>query len=267
MGTDETLAFLNSISLERAEVKFCERIDDKSQTWNFQRHSHPYFELILFLEGRANIDAGDNTLDASLFDVIVYPPGLQHTEHLELGQQQEIICLWADLGSCPPFDYAIKLNDARGTFRQLFESVYAEFTGKHHFAQEIIACHLRALVWLARQHFAEPVTGSHTQVECCLNYIHENYAGDFSAEALAKKVSVSPSYLFRIFRRKMGVTPMRYRNLVRVDKAKLLLLEPTLKMEEIAERLGFEDVKYFARVFKKETGSPPSEFRKRNRHA
>ena len=121
-------------------------------------------------------------------------------------------------------------------------------------------------MWLARQHFAEPNTESQTQVERCLNYIHENYARNFSAEALAKKVFVSPSYLFRIFRRKMGVTPMRYRNLVRVNKAKLLLLEPTLKMEEIADRLGFEDAKYFARVFKKETGSAPSEFRKRNRH-
>ena len=267
MGSDATFAFLNSISLERAELKFCERFDDKSQIWNFQRHSHPFFELILFLEGKANIDAGENSLDISLFDVLIYPPGLQHTEHLELGRKQEIICLWADLGACSAFDCAIKLTDGRGTFRQVFESIYSEFTGKRHFAQEVIACHLKTLVWLARQHFSEPVTDSQTQVERCLNYIHENYARDFSAETLAKKVFVSPSYLFRIFRKKMGVTPMRYRNLVRVNKAKLLLLEPTLKMEEIAERLGFEDAKYFARVFKKETGSAPSEFRKKNRHA
>ena len=120
---------------------------------------------------------------------------------------------------------------------------------------------------LVRQHFAEPITESQTQVARCLNYIHENYAHDFPAEVLAKKVFVSPSYLFRIFRKKKGVTPMHYRNLVRVDKAKLLLLDPKFKMEEVAERVGFKDVKYFARVFKKETGSAPSEFRKRNRPA
>jgi two-component system response regulator YesN len=115
-----------------------------------------------------------------------------------------------------------------------------------------------------RQHFAEPATESLTQVERCLNYIHEHYAGDFPAEALAKMVFVSPSYLFRIFRKKLGVTPMHYRNLIRVEKAKLLLLDRTLKMEEVAERVGFEDAKYFARVFKKETGASPSEFRTRN---
>ncbi len=115
-----------------------------------------------------------------------------------------------------------------------------------------------------RQQLAEPATESHTQVERCLNFIHEHYAKDFPVEALAKTVYVSPSYLFRIFRKKMGVTPMHYRNLVRVDKAKLLLLDRTLKMEEVADRVGFEDAKYFARVFKKETGASPSEFRRRN---
>ncbi len=264
MPASDTLRFLESISLTRAALQFCERFDDRSRIWNFQRHSHPYFELIYFLEGKANIDAGDDSLDISLFDVLVYPPGLPHTEHLALGRRQEIICLWADLGECGAFDHGIKLTDARGAFRQLFEAIYLEFTGKRPFSQELIASHLRTLVWLMRQHFAEPPTESHSQVERCLNYIHEHYARDFPAEALARSVYVSPSYLFRIFRRKMGVTPMHYRNLVRVDKAKLLLLDRTLKMEEVAERVGFEDTKYFARVFKKETGSSPSEFRKQN---
>jgi AraC-like DNA-binding protein len=264
MSTSPTLAFLDAVTLERAALQFCERFDDKSRIWNFQKHSHPYFELIFFLEGKANVDAGDDSLDISLFDVLIYPPGLLHAEHLDLARRQEIICLWADLGSCPHFDHALKLADSRGVFRQLFEAIYAEFTGNRPLAQEIVACHLRTLVWLLRQHFAEPVTETHTQVERCLNYIHEHYARDFPIEALAKIVYVSPSYLFRIFRKKMGVTPMHYRNLVRVDKAKLLLLDRTLKMEEIAERVGFEDAKYFARVFKKETGASPSEFRSRN---
>jgi AraC-like DNA-binding protein/mannose-6-phosphate isomerase-like protein (cupin superfamily) len=259
-----TAAFLDSITLERATLQFCERFDDRSRIWNFQKHAHPYFELIFFLEGKANVDAGDDSLDISLYDVLVYPPGLVHTEHLDLDRRQEIICLWADLGACARFDHALKLPDTRGAFRQLFEAIYLEFTGNRRHAQELIACHLRTLVWLLRQHFAEPVTESHNHVERCLDFIHERYASDFPIEALAKVVFVSPSYLFRIFRKKMGVTPMHYRNLVRVDKAKLLLLDRSLKMEEIAARVGFEDAKYFARVFRKETGSSPSEFRRRN---
>jgi AraC-like DNA-binding protein len=258
------LAFVESLSLERASLPWCERFDDRSKIWNFQKHSHPYFEFMYFLEGKASIDAGADQLGASLFDVVIYPPGLPHTEHLELGRRQEIICLWADLGPCAGFDHAIKLADSRGAFRQLFESLYLEYTGARRYAPEIIACQLRTLVWLVRQQLAEPATESHTQVERCLNFIHQHYAKDFPVEALAKTVYVSPSYLFRIFRKKMGVTPMHYRNLVRVDKAKLLLLDRVLTMEEIASRIGFEDAKYFARVFKKEVGASPSEFRRRN---
>ena len=266
MLASPALAFLESIALERTSLHFCEQFDEKSRSWNFQQHSHPYFELIFFLEGKGNVEAGEDSLDVSLFDVLVYPPGLLHTEHLNLDRRQEIICLWADLGSCASFDHAIQLPDHRGAFRQIFEAIYIEFTRNRPYAQEVIACHLRTLVWLMRQHFAEPVTATQTQVERCLNYIHENYARDFPVELLAKQVYVSPSYLFRIFRKKTGMTPVRYRNLVRLDKAKLFLLDRALKMEDIAERVGFEDAKYFARVFKRETGTSPSAFRTRNGH-
>ena len=49
-----------------------------------------------------------------------------------------------------------------------------------------------------------------------------------------------------------------------MDKAQHLLLDQTLKLEEVAGRVGFEDARYFARVFKRETGASPSQFRKRN---
>lgn len=101
------------------------------------------------------------------------------------------------------------------------------------------------------------------QVERCLAFIHQHYAHDFPVEALSGLVSVSPSYLFRIFRRRTGMTPVHYRNQVRVERAKHLLLDGTLGLEEIAGRVGFDDARYFARVFKKQTGASPSEFRRR----
>ena len=261
---DESVStFLKSLCFDRAVAKWCERFDGRSSIWNFQRHSHPYFELIFFIDGKAKIDAGHESVDISLFDVVVYPPGLPHQEHLDMDSRQEIICIWADLGPCLPFDHAIKVKDLRGTMRELFEIIYREFTGKRALAAEVIASCLKTLFLLIRQSCREKSQENDSQVERCLSYIQEHFTGDFGIETLAQTISVSPSYLFRIFKRKMRVTPMHYRNRVRIDKARLLLLDRRFTVEEIAEHVGFDGARYFSRVFKKETGLSPSEFRKK----
>ena len=120
--------FFEQVPTDHATLQFCERFDEQSRIWNFDTHSHPYFELLFFIEGKANIDAGAETVNVYGFDVVIYPPGLLHAEHLELGRRQEIICFWVDTGPTPKFDHAIKLMDERGTLRELFEMVYAEFS-------------------------------------------------------------------------------------------------------------------------------------------
>jgi len=257
-------SFLEQVPIDHATLQFCERFDEQSRIWNFDTHSHPYFELILFIEGKANIDAGAEIVNVLGFDLVIYPPGLLHAEHLELGRRQEIICFWVDTGPTPVFDHAIKLMDERGTLRELFEMVYAEFTTNRPYAADLISSYLQAVFLQARQHFTEPSREASWLVERCLGYIHENYARDFDIEALAATVSVSPSYLFRLFKKKMRLTPMHYRNVVRIDKAKLLLADRSLTVDAVAERVGFDDPKYFARVFKDLAGSSPSAYRRAN---
>ena len=98
---DAICRFLEQVPLDHATLQFCERFDEQSRIWNFDSHSHPYFELIFFIEGKANIDAGAETVNVYGFDVVIYPPGLLHAEHLELGRRQEIICFWVDTGRRP----------------------------------------------------------------------------------------------------------------------------------------------------------------------
>lgn len=262
MDREAVCRYLASTSVEHATLQFCERFDEKSRTWNFSKHSHPFFELIFFLEGKASIDAGTESVDVLGFDVVIYPPGLEHAEHLDLRHRQEIICLWADTGPTPTFDHAIKLMDERGTLRQLFEMVYDEFTANRPGADALITCYLQTIFLQVRQHFAEPPREVTSLVERSLGFIHEHYARDFDIDELAGQVAVSPSYLFRLFKKKMQVTPMHYRNMVRIDKAKLLLADHQLTVDDVAERVGFDDPKYFARVFRDMTGTTPSGYRR-----
>ena len=254
--------YLASIDVDHALLQFCERFDETSRIWNFSKHAHPFFELIFFLEGKASIDAGAESVDVLGFDVVIYPPGLEHAEHLDLRHRQEIICLWADTGPTPAFGHAITLMDERGTLRSLFEMVYAEFTANRPCAAELISVYLNAIFLQVLQHFSEPPREGMPLVERSLGFIHEHYARDFTIDELASQVAVSPSYLFRLFKKRMQVSPMQYRTMIRIDKAKLLLADQQLTVDEVASRVGFEDPKYFARVFRELTGTTPSAYRR-----
>ena len=262
MDREDVCRYLSAIDTEHATLQFCERFDGTSRIWNFDKHSHPFFELIFFIEGKANIDAGSESVDVLGFDVVIYPPGLEHAEHLDLRHRQEIICFWADLGPVTPFGHAITLMDERGTLRSLFEMGYDEFTANRPHSGELITSYLRAIFLQVLQHFSGPAREAMSLVERSLGYIHEHYSRDFQVDELARELAVSPSYLFRLFKRKMQVAPMHYRNMVRIDKAKLLLADQRLTVDDVAERVGFADAKYFARVFRELAGTTPTGYRR-----
>jgi hypothetical protein len=89
----ETLAFLEAISLEPAELRFCEGFDDRSRSRNFREHSHPCFEMILSSEAGATVVAGGDSLDASPVEVVIRPPGLSHTDRQDPAWPRGGICL------------------------------------------------------------------------------------------------------------------------------------------------------------------------------
>ena len=73
---------------------------------------------------------------------------------------------------------------------------------------------------------------------------------------------MSYSHLFRTFKQKFGMTPIEYKNALRIKKAKKMLCDFDLSVGEIAERLGFEGMCYFTRAFKKHVGVSPLNYRK-----
>ena len=94
-----------------------------------------------------------------------------------------------------------------------------------------------------------------------IRYIHEHYCEDVNLEDLAKIVYVSSYYLSHLFRDEMGVTFKDYLSGVRIEQSKILLKEG-LSVEDVAERVGFNDSNYFIKIFKKYVGITPSKYKK-----
>lgn len=93
-------------------------------------------------------------------------------------------------------------------------------------------------------------------------YIAANYARPLSISSLANHVGLDRSYLYSIFRKYLNLTPKAYLTRLRMDKACELLATP-LTVSEVALSVGYEDSLLFSKVFKKEKGVPPSQFRSR----
>ena len=94
-----------------------------------------------------------------------------------------------------------------------------------------------------------------------LEYIDKHYQEQMSVSDISRELGTSTSYLSRIFKESTGETIIRTINNKRIEKAKVYLAETDYKVYEIADILGFENVTYFSRFFKKHTGMSPKEYK------
>lgn len=97
--------------------------------------------------------------------------------------------------------------------------------------------------------------------EGTLNYIHENYADDFSTDKLSKKIGYSKSYLMHNFKEYTGKTVNEYLTEYRIYTAKQLLENTEKSILEIALECGFNESSYFIRIFSRQTGTSPLKYR------
>ena len=92
-------------------------------------------------------------------------------------------------------------------------------------------------------------------------YVLANYFRDLSLTGIAEEMGVNPNYLSRSFSKEYGDSLISYINTVRLQAAAGLLKKTNLKNYEIAERVGYQNVEYFSRIFKKAMGMTPGEYR------
>lgn len=99
------------------------------------------------------------------------------------------------------------------------------------------------------------------EVEKAAQYFNEHFAEDLSIEEYAVSKHLSTCWFIRSFKRYNGLTPMQYILNLRITNAKTLLRTTTYSVAEVAAIVGYDNPLYFSRLFKKQTGLPPSEFR------
>lgn len=95
-----------------------------------------------------------------------------------------------------------------------------------------------------------------------LAYMNKHYNRDLSLDHLADLMNLHPNYISSLFKKETGDTFVNYLNGLRIREARrLLTAERHLPVHEVGHRVGYENKHYFAKVFKKYTGTTPGAYR------
>lgn len=99
-------------------------------------------------------------------------------------------------------------------------------------------------------------------IEDVKHYINKNLGEKLTRTGIAEQVSLNESYLSRLFHKETGMSISDYITAKRIALARQLLIQTNLSISAVGEKSGYESTAYFVRVFKKETGKTPKEYRR-----
>lgn len=142
------------------------------------------------------------------------------------------------------YDYFRKIDEAR-------------------YAGEAIAV-VEAFIREAERAIGETNTSVNPNMDRLLEYIQDHYADPITLTGVARQFHFNASYLSSYFASYNGEGFSEYLNKIRLEKAMELLLTTELTISEISASVGYSDQSYFTKVFKKQTGISPSQFRRQD---
>lgn len=128
--------------------------------------------------------------------------------------------------------------------------------------RETLSEYVRRIQQRIRAFFPGEAAGPYVRKVCM--EILTGLGKDLSMEDLAASLFLSKNYLGELFREEAGQTVSAYKAFVKVERSKYLLRHSSLRWYEIANELGYSNIEYFTKVFKKIQGETPQEYRNRN---
>jgi AraC-like DNA-binding protein len=124
---------------------------------------------------------------------------------------------------------------------------------------EIFGKHLSVM---ANQILVEQQNEEPPMITRAKSYIGEHKAESLSLDQMAKALNVSTFYFCKLFKKATGLTFTDYLSRTRIERAKNLLLNPNVRVSEVAYDCGFISLTHFNRVFKRVAGQSPTEYRR-----
>jgi AraC family transcriptional regulator, arabinose operon regulatory protein len=233
--------------------------------------------LIYTVSGRGVFSHARGSLTVCPGDLVLLSPGTPHDYGLEkiLGRWE---LLWAHFHPLPTwmvllnwpeiFPGVMKLS-LRGNKKivRLFQAAHGLATGMQARREWMAINALEGLLLLCDSinPQSEASIGYDSRVQEVVEHICRNLATPLNLGDLARVCHLSISRLSHLFRENLGMSPQRFIETQRMDRAKRLLLIPQMRIGEVAAEVGFRDPFYFSQRFRREAGMSPRAYREEQR--
>jgi AraC-like DNA-binding protein len=140
-------------------------------------------------------------------------------------------------------------------------------TKEHESVVKLLSIFAEHLSMMSNQIVVRNENSEPSMISKAKQFISEHFSEELSLGQVAKAVNTSSFYFCKMFKKFTGVNFTEYLSRVRIENARNLLLNPNLRISEIAYEAGFQSLTHFNRVFKKIMGQSPTEFRSHLAHA
>lgn len=253
---------------------------DKADGWREEAHSHDFCEVVYVADGVGTITVDGISRTVRQGDIIIYNANLVHEE--ESSSEKPMALYFMGLGGLrltelpsnhllpPGLDYVYPTGKYAELFTACFDRMIPEFEKKEQFYAEITQnLALTMIMYMFRlinenNRDSDQLLQSNTNIRQAIAYIHEHLSEELMLEDIAKQCHISKFYLSHQFTQTQGISLSKYILKSRITKSMQLLRETNLPVKEVSEAVGFHDVAYFCRAFKRETNLTPLQYRKQN---
>ncbi|MEI7024111.1 AraC family transcriptional regulator [Paenibacillus sp. y28] len=255
--------------------------------WSFPLHEHSLFELNMVEEGIQYFTLAERKIEMHPGDILFIKPNEIHgcDADLNLGMTSACIHFGVDDPELRQSLYKLKESVHRKG-SPLWEVIYpsmkriVEFRSIPDSARglESLSIYLDLISSICRL-LANPPSNLledtlsydrlASRIAGKINSLVDEQSGnnnpDFTDRRIAQiahELGYHPSYCAQIFKESFGISPRQYLTTIKLRKSKLLLMDRTLTLEQIALRMGFRDGSHFSKQFKRWTTFSPSEYRR-----
>lgn len=270
-------------------VKTIERFHDTS--WTMEPNIHDYYELVYMRKGNTVFEIEGQEISLGPNDIVIIKPRQHHRfivkseigsdfivmhfkfenrisgEHSEIPLEDFLRFVSSkETGPCIKLKVSQK-NEIIVLLNRIMKERESDEPGseflKYLLVLEMFVLLSRALKMEWESSIKSKSPKLRELIDISIKYIHNNFERDISLGDVARYVFLSPSYFTRAFKEETGQSPISYLLKLRIERAKELLADTSLKISEIALNVGFSNQQRFNEMFKKHVKMTPLQYRKK----